>query len=103
WVEDPSSSPIFWLRGQAGTGKTTVSLTVADECNRRNQLGASFIFSRDQVDRSELQQVFPTIARQLGRFHQPYQSLLAEVVANDPDIADLQPSVPLERLIVEPL
>src|SRR5947208_12597876 len=67
WIIDPSGKQIFWLRGQAGMGKTTVSLSVADECDRQGRLGGSFIFSRDQADRSELRHFFPTIAHQLGR------------------------------------
>ena len=28
WVNDPSSPPIFWLRGLAGTGKSTIARTI---------------------------------------------------------------------------
>src|SRR4051812_48182718 len=74
WGMDPESPPILWLRGQAGMGKTTIALSVADECRRRDQLGASFFFSRDEADRNELRFVFPTIAHQLGYLHDPYKA-----------------------------
>ncbi|KAF5263420.1 hypothetical protein FOXYS1_5834, partial [Fusarium oxysporum] len=29
WIDDPDAKPVFWLNGKAGTGKSTISRTVA--------------------------------------------------------------------------
>jgi hypothetical protein len=50
WFEDVNGECIFWLNGMAGTGKSTVSRTVAQMFADRGQLGASF-FKRGERDR----------------------------------------------------
>src|SRR5215510_12435215 len=44
---------IFWLSGLAGTGKTSVSHSVAEAYDREPSRVATFFFSRDQKERSE--------------------------------------------------
>ncbi|KAH8789958.1 hypothetical protein F5882DRAFT_377472 [Hyaloscypha sp. PMI_1271] len=41
---------IFWLNGLAGTGKSTISSTVARRYNEQKRLGASFFFSKGGGD-----------------------------------------------------
>ncbi|KAG8664912.1 uncharacterized protein FPOAC1_012889 [Fusarium poae] len=47
WIDDPKSKTIFWLNGKAGTGKSTISRTVARSRSKQGDLGASF-FSREE-------------------------------------------------------
>jgi hypothetical protein len=49
----------------AGTGKSTISRTVAENLSEANSLGASFFFKRGEADRGSAKRLFPTIARQL--------------------------------------
>ena len=67
WTKDFDRSPIYWLNGLAGTGKTTITQTIAERVFANGQLGASFFCSRDFLDRSNLQFIFPTLAVQLAR------------------------------------
>jgi hypothetical protein len=46
WANGESERWIYWLKGMAGTGKSTIALTVAREYNNKKRLGASFFFSR---------------------------------------------------------
>ncbi|KAK0764406.1 hypothetical protein N5P37_003807, partial [Trichoderma harzianum] len=46
WTQDPNAKAIFWLNGMAGTGKSTVSRTIAKSLVRTGHLGASFFFKR---------------------------------------------------------
>jgi gluconate kinase len=55
WAENPDKSPVFWLNGLAGTGKSTIAQTIAERVFAEGQLGASFFCSRDVEDRSSLQ------------------------------------------------
>ncbi|KAJ7651039.1 hypothetical protein FB45DRAFT_820502, partial [Roridomyces roridus] len=44
WALDksPNTSPIFWLSGMAGTGKSTVAYTICKLFQGHKQFGASF-------------------------------------------------------------
>jgi pantothenate kinase-related protein Tda10 len=42
WAKSPGGKPIFWLNGKAGTGKSTISRTVAKTFQKAKLLGASF-------------------------------------------------------------
>ncbi|TQN71089.1 Vegetative incompatibility protein HET-E-1 [Colletotrichum shisoi] len=46
WVDNPDGKSIFWLCGPAGTGKSTISRTVANVLADKNRLAASFFFNR---------------------------------------------------------
>ena len=59
WAKDFTQSPVFWLSGLAGTGKSTIAQTVSERIFADGQLGASFFCSRDFEDRSD----------QIGRAH----------------------------------
>ena len=67
WAGDFDKSPIFWLNGLAGTGKSTIAQTIAERLFTNDCLGASFFCSRGFEDRSNLQLIFPTLAFQLAQ------------------------------------
>lgn len=94
---------IFWINGSAGTGKTTIAHTIAEECHRRGFLGASFFCSRDDADCSNPFLIFTTLAYQLGLFCPELQQLVDQVLKSNPDIGYSVPSYQLEELIVKPL
>ncbi|KAF3011628.1 hypothetical protein E8E14_000831 [Neopestalotiopsis sp. 37M] len=65
WAEDPSTQPVFWLNGMAGTGKSTISRTLASVHDKKGGLGASFFFKRGEGDRGEMSKLLTTIASQM--------------------------------------
>jgi hypothetical protein len=58
---------MFWLNGMAGTGKSTISRTVAQSFAEDGQLGASFFFKRGEGERGNASKFFTTIIRHLVR------------------------------------
>lgn len=46
WADAKEAGYIFWLSRWAGTGKSTISRTIAREYFDKQRLGASFFFSR---------------------------------------------------------
>ncbi|KAJ5164331.1 uncharacterized protein N7500_006161 [Penicillium coprophilum] len=66
WVDGSSGDPFFWLNGMAGTGKSTISRSLARSMEERGILGASFFFKRGESDRANLSKFISTIARQLA-------------------------------------
>ncbi|KEZ42692.1 Uncharacterized protein SAPIO_CDS5949 [Scedosporium apiospermum] len=65
WADSRTAEAIFWLNGMAGTGKSTISRTVARAMFKKGQLGASFLFKRGHGDRGKATRFFTTIAAQL--------------------------------------
>ena len=103
WARDFKKSPVFWLNGLAGTGKSTIAQTIAERAFASGLLGASFFCSRDFEDRSDLHLIFPTIAFQLAHKYPSFQSRLISLLQLDPDIVDESLCSQMERLIVQPL
>ena len=103
WTKDFDKSPIFWLNGLAGTGKSTIAQTVAERVFAEGSLGASFFCSRDFEDRSDLHFIFPTLAFQLAHKYPNFRSHLVSLLRSDPDVVDESLYSQMERLIVEPL
>jgi len=96
-------SPVYWLNGLAGTGKSTIAKTIADRLFADDQLGASFFCSRDFEDRSNLTLIFPTLAVQLARKYTEFRSILVPLIQRDPEIAYESLFNQMEKLIAQPL
>jgi len=103
WTKDFMKSPIYWLNGLAGTGKSTIAQTVAEHAFAEGLLGASFFCSRNLEDRSNLHFIFPTLAFQLAHKYPMFRARLVPLLQSDPDVVDESLYSQMERLIVEPL
>ena len=103
WTRNLDKPPVYWLNGLAGTGKSTISQTIAERTFADARLGASFFCSRDFEDRSDLKLIFPTIAVQLARTYPEFRSIFVPLVRSDPEIAYESLYGQMNRLIVQPL
>jgi len=103
WTKNFDESPVFWLNGLAGTGKSTIAQTIAERVFADGQLGASFFCSRDFVDRSGLHFIFPTLAFQLAHRYPDFRVHLVPLLQSNPDVVNESLCSQMERLIVEPL
>ncbi|KAF5015220.1 hypothetical protein F66182_13526 [Fusarium sp. NRRL 66182] len=103
WAENGQGKSIFWLKGMAGTGKSTISRTVAESLHKEGKLGASFFFKRGEADRSTVAMLFTTICAQLLV---KIPSLVAHVemaIDADPIISDKSMGEQFVKLICLPL
>jgi len=103
WAKDFNQSPVFWLNGLAGTGKSTIAQTISERTFADGQLGASFFCSRDFENRSDLHFIFPTLAFQLAHKFPEFRSDLVPLLQSNPDVAHESLYRQMEKLIVEPL
>ena len=103
WIKDLNMSPVFWLNGLAGTGKSTIAQTVSERVFADGLLGASFFCSRDFKDRSDLHFIFPTLAFQLAHKFPTIRSVLVPLLQSNPDIVYESLYSQMGKLIVEPL
>ena len=103
WSKDPNASPVYWLNGLAGTGKSTIAQTIAERVFADGRLGASFFCSRDFKDRRNLNYIFPTLAFQLAHRYPKFRSILVPLLQSNPDVAHESLYSQMESLIVRPL
>jgi len=103
WSKDPDTSPVYWLNGLAGTGKSTIAQTITERVFADGRLGASFFCSRDFKDRRDLRYIFPTIAFQLAHKYPEFRSILTPLLRSNPDIVHESLFNQMRMLIVEPL
>ncbi|KAF5357011.1 hypothetical protein D9756_006533 [Leucocoprinus leucothites] len=90
-----------WLRGSAGTGKSAVAQTFAQECEARNYYGGGYFFSRPR-GWNKYRTVIPSIAYQLALHCPAYKSALTSQLTNDPQLLDKSPPVQFKQLIIHP-
>jgi len=102
WANDFNQSPVFWLNGLAGTGKSTIAQTISERVFADGQLGASFFCSRDFEDRRDLHFIFPTLAFQLAHKFPEFRSILVPLLRSNPGLAHESLYRQMEKLIVDP-
>lgn len=103
WSEDPNDACIFWLNGMAGTGKSTISRTVAAHFADEGRLGASFFFSRGRGDLRNAAKLFPTISAQLAGYLPTLRPAVSEAVAKHYSTSEPSLSDQWKYLVLEPL
>ncbi|KAF1736617.1 hypothetical protein CRV24_002225 [Beauveria bassiana] len=82
WFNNQAGPNMLWLTGPAGMGKSTVSLTIADEYAKDRRLAASYFFSRARQGAGEILQFLPTIASQLAQNLPVYKSMLRDALSD---------------------
>ncbi|PPQ76765.1 hypothetical protein CVT26_000265 [Gymnopilus dilepis] len=68
WVEDSRScaTPILYVTGDAGSGKSFLSQATSDLCCTLGRLGGCFFFDRATSGRDGASRLFPTLAHQFA-------------------------------------
>ncbi|CEF87403.1 hypothetical protein FGSG_12624 [Fusarium graminearum PH-1] len=102
WAEDTKSPTICWLPGLAGTGKSTVSRTVARDLRDRC-LGGCFFFKKGAGNRAGGRTIFSIIAYQLALNFPPVRQYIIDAVQEDPSSVMRSMNEQWRILIREPL
>jgi hypothetical protein len=103
WAEDRNGKPIFWLKGMAGTGKSTIARSVAQSFSDQHQLAASFFFKKGEGERGNATRFFTTIAADLIAHVPGLISGIRRALDADPGIAGRVLKDQFEKLILYPL
>ena len=104
WAEDDTSeTPVLWLYGPAGAGKTAIGHSIAEMSQERNQFAAGFFFSRTAAGRNHEKCLIATIAYQLLQSIPEARSFIEASATKDPLIFTQSLSSQIRHLIVDPL
>jgi hypothetical protein len=104
WVNNPNGEQnILWLHGVAGSGKSTISTTIASEFSDSRKLGAFLFFDRDVTERNDPSIVIRTMAHQLAASDPGLGQAIRAVVERNSNILMSPLRLQFQRLILEPL
>ncbi|KAL2859138.1 WD domain protein [Aspergillus lucknowensis] len=103
WATSQAGKCIFWLNGKAGTGKSTISRTIAKRLQQRGLLGASFFFKRGEENRSNAKRLFPTLIRQLMCVIPQIRPEIQKAIQSDPYISERALGEQFDKLVLKPL
>ncbi|KAF1952151.1 vegetative incompatibility protein HET-E-1 [Byssothecium circinans] len=103
WANDRNSKSLFWIKGMAGTGKSTIARTVAQSFADQHQLGASFFFKSGEGERGNATRFFTTIAMDLIARVPGMRPGIRKAINADPAISEKALKDQFEKLILGPL
>ncbi|KAG9031352.1 hypothetical protein FRB95_002850 [Tulasnella sp. JGI-2019a] len=104
WIERPSerSRTCFTLTGAAGSGKSSIAASIADQQRKLHQLGGRFHFTRDEPARNN--GAILALARQLASWQAGrLRPEIASAIEEERDMAHMTPDYQFRKLIQEPL
>lgn len=103
WAQNPLSKTVYWLNGMAGTGKSTISRTLAQRFSEDGNLGATFFFKRGEGDRGRMTKLFTTIVSQLIQQLPEIAGHVQAVMDADPSIISKSMREQFEKLLIHPI
>jgi hypothetical protein len=104
WIERNDEQQLYWLNGVAGTGKTTIALTIANVVVKdKSKLSASFFCSRSTTDRADMNIIFPSIALILAHHDTQFRAHLVKAIERNEQIGSALLQDQLKQLIIMPL
>ena len=100
WISNDSNEAkkVLWVYGLAGTGKSTLSTTMAQILRRLHRLGAFFFFNRD-IPQRNFATLIRTLAYQLAMFDTRFCAVISRVVATNENIAGMSLEFQFENLL----
>jgi hypothetical protein len=103
WADGQGTPCIFWLSGLAGTGKSTISRTIARRYDKNQRLGASFFFSKGDGDISHAGKFVTSIAVQLANNVQSLKQIICNAITERSNITSLSLRDQWHHLVLGPL
>jgi hypothetical protein len=100
WVADGSNEgkKVLWVYGMAGTGKSTLSTTIAQIMRGLHRLGAFFFFNRD-IPQRNFATLIRTLAFRLAMFDARFGAAISRVVTNYDNMAGMPLQFQFEKLL----
>lgn len=82
WAMDPDASHIFWLNGMAGTGKSTIALSLVRRLLELRLLGGYFLCSRDgSPEERDVRSIIPSLSDFLASLYPDFRAARTQHLA----------------------
>ncbi|KAF8992510.1 hypothetical protein BDQ17DRAFT_1432354 [Cyathus striatus] len=103
WASNPDHfQRVFWLKGHAGSGKSAIAMSFCLG-GSDYRVGASFFCCRDNAERCNVHNIFPSIALQLASRFPRYRNVLLSMLESREGHSISSLNDQFKLLIVEPL
>ena len=98
WAQDNRATPILWLTGMAGTGKTSIASSFCYRLDQEADLGGSFFCFRTG-EQTEVRVLIQTLVRLLARTFAAFEAAIIAELTYEPDITDMTVMIQVDRLL----
>ncbi|PPQ93483.1 hypothetical protein CVT25_008477, partial [Psilocybe cyanescens] len=85
WINDTekNTARIYWLHGNAGTGKSSIAHTIANRFKELRRLGSCYCFDRNEMAQERHKKIFTTISRDIAEHDKEIRRELTAAVYRD--------------------
>ncbi|KZP31128.1 hypothetical protein FIBSPDRAFT_1037603 [Athelia psychrophila] len=94
---------VLWLHGLAGSGKSTIATTIAEQLRDRAELGAFLFFDRSSPLQSGPNGVIRTLAFQMALSNNILRDAICDAIERDPQVTTRPLNSQFNDLIMTPL
>ncbi|KAJ8095414.1 hypothetical protein PM082_023184 [Marasmius tenuissimus] len=102
WIQ-AGGSPLCWLTGAAGTGKTAIAMTVAEACEQAGFLASSFFFFRSDPKRNNPKALALAIAHDILSTIPSTRHLIEGRISESPRILGAKLEDQFQELVFNPI
>ncbi|CAG7848302.1 SubName: Full=Related to WD-repeat protein, putative-Talaromyces stipitatus {ECO:0000313/EMBL:CCA73413.1} [Serendipita indica DSM 11827] len=104
WGKDIKSEPMFWLRDAAGTGKSTIAVTIAAEWEREGRLAGRFFFSPNIALNKRIKYFCRTVAADIACHFPDLKEQIETKLKESPSMESrMDFALQFRQTIIEPL
>ncbi|KAJ2924849.1 hypothetical protein H1R20_g12235, partial [Candolleomyces eurysporus] len=103
WARDPKATPILWLSGPAGAGKSCIQRKIVQLCTDEGLYVACFFFSVKESETSSETRFIATLAAQLAENIPGLKWYIERAIKRDHRIFTKSLDLQAEGLIIRPL
>ncbi|KAE9389856.1 hypothetical protein BT96DRAFT_926316 [Gymnopus androsaceus JB14] len=99
--KNPFNALGYWMCGMAGTGKSTIAMSLCMRLKKKGLLAGTFFCSHQIPECRDYQMIVPTLVYQLAKFSGIFAASLMNIMQEDPDHLGM-PEEQIKKLLVEP-
>ncbi|KIK66262.1 hypothetical protein GYMLUDRAFT_111915, partial [Collybiopsis luxurians FD-317 M1] len=92
----------YWISGMAGTGKSTIAMSVCQKLKAKGVHAGSFFCSRQIPECRDYRLIIPTLCCQLAKFSRAFADSLDTALFKELDLTTKRPAEQVKHLLIEP-
>ncbi|KIK66270.1 hypothetical protein GYMLUDRAFT_157970, partial [Collybiopsis luxurians FD-317 M1] len=99
---NPFKASGYWISGMAGTGKSTIAMSICQKLKAKGILAGSFFCSRQIPECRDYKLIIPTLSWQLAESSRAFADALNTALSQRLNLATKKPAEQVKYLLIEP-